>query len=358
MRVNRFLLPLMASSVVSAPIPESEPKHQLEARAFPEVAGVAVGALCVACLTATYAIKTYRIGQKTYELAEEKFRTVEKPQAEQAMKIALQGAEQLAGAAMFENLKKSYDMKTASITKNIKAIRKADPKNKWTAQAELEVAKLELDFSNGIQKGAQSYPLDLSIIKASDAYCTALTAIVQKSIDIMASLPGSQPSSPTGSPAGSSNVSPGGSRRNSLSGSGPGSPSAKDRTGSVASGVSGGSGDSGLSAGAASLSLAEKGKGKGVQAIPLTSLKSVNSNANTAAASGSNVQGQAPGPNSLTRRPTGGSVKSAPTTQTTQGKGVPQRKNSLPNTGSKVKRNMATAPSIRRRLVQRVDFDV
>ncbi|KAI6431506.1 hypothetical protein MCOR21_003902 [Pyricularia oryzae] len=305
MRFNHFLLPLMAGSVVSAPVREPEPKHQLEARMNVGTVVTSGLAVCVAGLVGTVTYKTYQIAvtnlqytKGQYDLAKAKF-ALDEASVKQAMKIASDNQQQAIGQS--------------------------------------------IPYLKALERGALQYPVTLDTseaIAASKRYCAELDKLIDDTNKEMESVVNKSPkSSPAGSAEGSPSrsTSPDGrnptsggttglTRTNSQSGRPPSSDGSvsptndRGRTQSVVSSNSAGS------AGTKDLSKAEKGKaGIPMQNLPTSQGKT----------SGASVP--APGPAAgLTRRPTEGQLR---------------------RTGSTASLKSGTK-TLRRRMVPLVVFDV
>lgn len=106
MRFNHFLLPLMAGSVVSAPVREPEPKHQLEARMNVGTVVTSGAAVCVACVVGVVAYKSYTVAASTLEFTKGQYRiasakySLDKASIDQAMKIANDNQQHTIGKSM------------------------------------------------------------------------------------------------------------------------------------------------------------------------------------------------------------------------------------------------------------------
>ncbi|KAH9433821.1 hypothetical protein MCOR27_003757 [Pyricularia oryzae] len=349
MRFNHFLLPLMAGSVVSAPVREPEPKHQLEARMNVGTVVTSGLAVCVAGLVGTVTYKTYQIAvtnlqytKGQYDLAKAKF-ALDEASVKQAMKIASDNQQQAIGQSIMDRLTKTVDLKSKLIDDNVQKILKAEPKNEFASEYQLRVNRIQQPYLKALERGALQYPVTLDTseaIAASKRYCAELDKLIDDTNKEMESVVNKSPkSSPAGSAEGSPSrsTSPDGrnptsggttglTRTNSQSGRPPSSDGSvsptndRGRTQSVVSSNSAGS------AGTKDLSKAEKGKaGIPMQNLPTSQGKT----------SGASVP--APGPAAgLTRRPTEGQLR---------------------RTGSTASLKSGTK-TLRRRMVPLVVFDV
>ncbi|TLD14888.1 hypothetical protein PspLS_10808, partial [Pyricularia sp. CBS 133598] len=327
MRVNRFLVPLMAGSVVSAPVNELEPKHQLEVRMNnPGMVAVGVVSACIACTVASVGVLTYKLAKKTFELTNDKY-TVDMNAANQAMKLAQENHDASQEKDIIEAFKKAIDFSTEALDKNIKTIEKADPGNEFVKDYPKKVSDAKIAYIQGLAAGAMQFPTGKTspAITASKTYCKALEELFKASTKKMKTLEDNSQSpspansrspSPAAPRSGGSAVSPGISRTNSISIS-RGSSHGRGRSPSVVSSHSAGTQD---------LRLAEEGS------IPLQR----QGTAGRATATGS----QLPNSPTLARRPTANSDRG------------------LMRKPSNSKTDKGKAASLHRRMVRRVDFDV
>ncbi|TLS25194.1 hypothetical protein PpBr36_06982 [Pyricularia pennisetigena] len=341
MRVNRFLVPLMAGSVVSAPVPESEPKHQLEVRMNSVPTAVVGGvAACIACAVGIVGYKSYKIAQQTFQLTTAKY-ALDMASTRQAMEIASENQKQTQGKALMDALKAAIDMKTKVIDDNIEVIKKADAKNKFAMGYTAEVAKLKSTYTNELVRGANEFPItsDSVAVKGTSAYCAGLQKLLEASISEMEKVVAekSRSPSPVNPPAGSNPVSPGSlSRSNSMSRTGGNtggspavaSPAGRSRSGSLSSSgdSTGGKGRqpsvaSSLSSGAAALRSAEEGS------YPTKSLQRTNTHGATSGSTSVDLSNSQTLINRPTRKLSTDSIKDKPA-------------------------------KLNRRMVQRVGFDV
>ncbi|ELQ38912.1 hypothetical protein OOU_Y34scaffold00522g67 [Pyricularia oryzae Y34] len=328
MRFNHFLLPLMAGSVVSAPVREPEPKHQLEARMNVGTVVTSGAAVCVACVVGVVAYKSYTVAASTLEFTKGQYRiasakySLDKASIDQAMKIANDNQQHTIGKSM---------------------ILEAEKNNKVALGFRKRIVDIQKPYLAALVADATQYPLTQTTsqaIPAAQVYCGELEKLLDQTTDIIEDVINRSPkTSPAGSAQGSPSrsTSPDGrnptsvgttglTRTNSQSGRPPssgGSVSPTNDRGRTQSVVSSGSAGS---AGTQDLSKAEKGKAGIPQQNPPTSQGKT---------SGASVP--APGPAAgLTRRPTEGQLR---------------------RTGSTASLKSGTK-TLRRRMVPLVVFDV
>ncbi|TLD04957.1 uncharacterized protein PgNI_09227 [Pyricularia grisea] len=328
MRFNHFLVPLMAGSVVSAPVHESEPKHQLEIRMNnPGTVAVGAAGVCVACAVGFVGYKSFKIAQETLKLTSAKY-TVDITAANQATKIAADNQLQAEGKAVMDAFTKTIDMQTEFIDKNVEVIKKADPKNAFVKQYKTRLDALKRAYIQGLMDGATEFPAGKGSLAAtaSSTYCRGLQALLDESLDEMGQVEiRSRSPSPANPRTGTSSGSPGSlSRSNSVSSGG--RPGNSGRKSSVVSSSS---------AGAQELRMAEEG---GIQMQPLQNTAAQGTTGRTTATQGTASGSNAPPGQALTRRPTAKSEKLKTKTSNSDLKGK--------------------APSVRRRMVPLMEFDV
>ncbi|EHA48902.1 hypothetical protein MGG_00563 [Pyricularia oryzae 70-15] len=349
MRFNHFLLPLMAGSVVSAPVREPEPKHQLEARMNVGTVVTSGAAVCVACVVGVVAYKSYTVAASTLEFTKGQYRiasakySLDKASIDQAMKIANDNQQHTIGKSMMDRLTSVIDMKTKLIEENIEQILEAEKNNKVALGFRKRIVDIQKPYLAALVADATQYPLTQTTsqaIPAAQVYCGELEKLLDQTTDIIEDVINRSPkTSPAGSAQGSPSrsTSPDGrnptsvgttglTRTNSQSGRPPssgGSVSPTNDRGRTQSVVSSGSAGS---AGTQDLRKAEKGKAGIPQQNPPTSQGKT---------SGASVP--APGPAAgLTRRPTEGQLR---------------------RTGSTASLKSGTK-TLRRRMVPLVVFDV